>query len=411
MHQEGVTPKFIYRPDYGGWQCKWPHGKKRLRVVGGTEHPEESGARHTDEAPNPRPRRFKLVSFADLRPGPEPLYLVDELIPVAGLVDVWGKAKCYKSFWTLDLMLHVAMGWEYRDRYVRQGPVVYCAFEGAHGYKKRVEALRRHYGMDANADVPLYVMPGQANLITEHRLLISDIAEQLGATNPVVVVLDTLNKSLVGSENKDVDMGAYVRAAEAVRDKFGCVVVIVHHCGYDDTRPRGHSSLPGAVDAQLAVARNEEVVTVTVEMMRDGPEDLQVVSEAQSIEVGQDQNGKILTSLVMVPSDADPASAGHGMARGLNVFYSALKAALASDGEQFQPEAGVLPVRAVPQFKVRDRFYKTYAEAEEDAKKRQAKMQKAFVRALSDGQSRGLFRTRRTDSGEAMLWLPERGEK
>ena len=46
---------------------------------------------------------FKLVGFADLHPGPEPLYLVDELFPVAGLVDVWGKAKCYKSFWTLDL--------------------------------------------------------------------------------------------------------------------------------------------------------------------------------------------------------------------------------------------------------------------------------------------------------------------
>jgi hypothetical protein len=303
------------------------------------------------------------------------------------------------------------MGWEYRDRCVRQGPVVYCAFEGAHGYKKRVEALRRHYGMEADANPPLYVMPGQANLITEHRLLISDIAEQLGETLPVVVVLDTLNKSLVGSENKDVDMGAYVRAAEAVRDKFHCVVIIVHHCGYDDTRPRGHSSLPGAVDAQLAVVRQEEIVTVTVEMMRDGPEDLQVVSEAQPIEVGQDQNGKILTSLVMVPSEADPATAGHGMARGLNVFYSALKAALASDGEHFQPEAGTLPVRAVAQWKVRDRFYKTYAEAEEDAKKRQAKMQKAFVRALSDGQSRGLFRTRRADSGEAMLWLPERGEK
>ena len=335
-------------------RCRW-HG-----------HPDKNGE-PTDEAATPRPRRFKLVSFADLKPGPEPLYLVDELIPAAGLVDVWGKAKCYKSFWTLDLMLHVAMGWEYRDRYVRQGPVVYCAFEGAHGYKKRVEALRRHYGMDADADVPLYVMPGQANLIAEHRLLISDIAEQLATTAPVVLVLDTLNKSLVGSENKDVDMGAYVRAAKAIRDKFGCVVIIVHHCGYDDTRPRGHSSLPGAVDAQLAVVRQEEIVTVTVEMMRDGPEDLQVVSEAQPIEVGQDQNGKVLTSLVMVPSEADPATSGHGMARGLNVFYSALKAALASDGEHFQPEAGMLPVRAVPQWKVRDRFYKTYAEAEEDA--------------------------------------------
>ena len=99
------------------------------------------------------------------------------------------------------------------------------------------------------------------------------------------------------------------------------------------------------------------------------------------------------------------------MARGLNVFYSALKVALASDGEHFQPEAGMLPVRAVPQWKVRDRFYKTYAEAEEDAKKRQAKMQKAFVRALSDGQSRGLFRTRRTDFWRGHALVAREGQK
>jgi hypothetical protein len=138
---------------------------------------------------DPHKYRFKLVSFADLKPGPEPLYLVDELIPIAGLVDVWGKAKCYKSFWCLDLMLHVALGWEYRDRSVRQGAVVYCAFEGAHGYKKRIEALRRHYNIEPNADVPLSVMPGQANLITEHRVLMSDIGAQLGDTKPVAVVL------------------------------------------------------------------------------------------------------------------------------------------------------------------------------------------------------------------------------
>jgi hypothetical protein len=64
----------------------------------------------------PRGYRFKLVGFNDMKPGLEQLYLVDELIPVAGLVDIWGKPKCFKSFWTLDLMFHVAMGWEYRDR-------------------------------------------------------------------------------------------------------------------------------------------------------------------------------------------------------------------------------------------------------------------------------------------------------
>jgi hypothetical protein len=248
--------------------------------------PQEVGQQSPHRGATPPPKlRFRLISFADLRPGPELLYLIDELIPAAGLVDVWGKAKCFKSFWCLDLMLHVAMGWEYRDRYVRQGAVVYCAFEGAHGYKKRIEALRRHYDIKPEAHVPLYVMPGQANLIKEHRVLIADIRAQLNNVCPAVVVLDTLNKSLFGSENKDEDMGNYVRAAEAIRDSFNCVVIIVHHCGYDDTRPRGHSSLPGAVDAQLAVVREGNVFTVTVEMMRDGPEEGVVISQVSDVSI------------------------------------------------------------------------------------------------------------------------------
>jgi AAA domain len=375
------------------------------------ESAKEAPRDQTDtNSPPGKKHRFKLVSFHDLRPGPEPLYLVDELIPVAGLVDVWGKAKCYKSFWCLDLMLHVAMGWEYRDRYVRPGAVVYCAFEGAHGYKKRIEALRRHYKITDDTPVPLHVMPGQANLIAEHTVLISDITAQLGEVRPAAVVLDTLNKSLFGSENKDVDMGAYVRAAEAIRDAFGCVVIIIHHCGYDDTRPRGHSSLPGAVDAQLAVIRTEEVITVTVEMMRDGPEDIQVVSEVEVIPVGQDQNGKELTSLVVIPSDADAANRERqDWSRGLNIFHAALRHALANHGEAFQPEAGVLPVRAVGLWAVRDRFYATYAETEENDTKRQERLRKAFNRALADAQKNNIIRVKH-ETGQLMLWLPVRGE-
>jgi hypothetical protein len=329
-------------------------------------------------------------------------------------VDVWGKAKCYKSFVILDLMLHVAMGWEYRDRSVHQGAVVYCAFEGAHGYKKRVEALRRHYGIQEGTHVPLYVMPGQANLIAEHKVLIADIAAQLGDVKPVAVVLDTLNKSLFGSESKDIDMGNYVRAAEAIRDKFNCVVIIVHHCGYDETRPRGHSSLPGAVDAQISIVREEEIVTVTVETMRDGPEDTQVVSAVESIEVGVDQNSKVLTSLVVVPSDASAAHGGHkGWPRGLSIFQDALKLALSKHGESFQPEPGLIPVRATDLEQVRKEFYATYAEAEQDKKKRAEKIRKAFNRALADAQSRKLLKSHHVDGGShdgrTMLWLPERG--
>ena len=351
------------------------------------------------------------MAFSDLHLGTDPLYRVDELIPVRGLVDVWGKAKCCKSFWTYDLCFHIAQGWEYRGRAVQQCPVVYCAFEGAHGYKKRKAALQKHYDIEDGANVPLYLISETVNLITEHKLLIGAITSQLQGGCPGVVVLDTLNKSLVGSENKDVDMGAYVRAAEAIRDAFDCVVIIVHHCGYDDTRPRGHSSLPAAVDAQLAVSRTANIITVTVEMMRDGPEEAQIVSEVMSVDVGTDRNGKLLTSLVVVPSDAEAGSAERrNWSRRLNVFHAALKSALAKHGTPFQPEAGVLPVHAVSQSFVRDRFYATYAEVEEDKKKRQAKLRQAFNRALGDAQKSGLVKVMQTDAGQTMVWASAPGE-
>jgi AAA domain len=88
----------------------------------------------TAEAPPTQPKqedpkqerklRFRLIKFQEMRPGLEPSYLVDELIPSAGLVLVWGKQKTFKSFWLLDLFVHVAMGWPYRDHAVRQGLVM-----------------------------------------------------------------------------------------------------------------------------------------------------------------------------------------------------------------------------------------------------------------------------------------------
>jgi AAA domain/Bifunctional DNA primase/polymerase, N-terminal len=407
----GERPKLAWRPDHGEFgqlyvrRTKGPDRKPKEKQAGVKEEaPAGSSPKDGKAKPN---CRFKLVPFADLHLGSDPLYLVDELIPVRGLVDVWGRAKCGKSFWAFDLSFHIAMGWEYRDRYVQQGAVVYCAFEGGHGFKKRKEALRRHYNIAEDAHVPLYLMPGQANLIAEHAQLIASISMQLGEVRPVAVVLDTLNKSLFGSENKDIDMGAYIRAAEAIRDAYDSVALIIHHCGHDDTRPRGHSSLPGAVDAQLAVTRTENIVTVTVEMMRDGPEETQVVNELIPVEVGMDRNGKTLTSLVVVPSSAEGSEAGRRhWSRSLNIFYAAAKSALGAHGELFQPEPGTLPVRAVNQEFIRDRFYATYATGEEAGTKRQNKLRQAFNRALAEAQDNGLIRSMHEPGTKAaMLWL------
>ena len=99
-------------------------------------------------------------------------------------------------------------------------------------------------------------------------------------------------------------MAAYIRAADAVREAFNCAVIIVHHCGIDTSRPRGHTSLGGAVDAQLAVRRDPgDNVILEVEWMKDGPEGDVIASRLDAVEVGTDDDGHPITSCVVVPVD------------------------------------------------------------------------------------------------------------
>ena len=127
-------------------------------------------------------------------------------------------------------------------------------------------------------DAPFYLVPAVVNLIADHAHLIASIKAQ--TVTPAVVVLDTLNRSLFGSESNDQDMANYVKAADAIRATFECAVIIVHHCGVDGTRPRGHTSLTGACDAQLAVKRDAaHNIVVEVEFMKDGPEGAKIGSQ------------------------------------------------------------------------------------------------------------------------------------
>src|SRR5207249_4868380 len=121
----------------------------------------------------------------------------------------------------------------------------YCCFEGQSGIKARAEAFRQQVQIDRRQDVPFFLQAVTLDLVRDHAELIEAVSATLEATKPVAVVLDTLNRSLRGSESSDTDMSNYVRAADAIRDAFGCSVLVVHHCGINDSRPRGHTSLTG----------------------------------------------------------------------------------------------------------------------------------------------------------------------
>jgi hypothetical protein len=248
--------------------------------------------------------RIKLIPFDKIKLGTEPRYLVKGIIPRESLAVVWGPPKCGKSFWTFDVAMHVALSWPYRERRVQQGPVVYCAFEGQNGFEARAEAFRQTFPIETTEPVPFYLEPLTLDLVADYAELIAVIGQQLGVTPPVLVVLDTLNRSLRGSENDSKDMSAYISAADAIREAFHCSVVIVHHCGIDGTRPRGSTALTGAVDAQLSVKRDaSDAIIVEVECMKDGASGDIIASRLKVVEVGKDQDGEAITSCVIEPAD------------------------------------------------------------------------------------------------------------
>jgi hypothetical protein len=293
----------------------------------GSAHSEDNGA-------GAQHSRFRLIPFDDLKPGIEQLYLVKRLIPRVGLTLIWGPPKCGKSFFAFALTLHVALGWEYRGHRIAQGAVVYCAFEGADGFKLRAEAFRRRHATPPNA--PFFLIGAVMDLVLDHATLIRAIGEALGKTQPVAVVLDTLNRSLRGSESSDEDMAAYVRAADSIREAFGCAVIVVHHCGHDDKRPRGHSSLLGAVDAQIAVTRDaNDNIIAHVERMKDGPEGATIVSRLEQIDVGLDEDGEPVTSCIVIPVEGKPVpdTRPKTLPKSAKIALRALEEALAEAGE------------------------------------------------------------------------------
>jgi hypothetical protein len=199
----------------------------------------------------------------------------------------------------------------------------------------------------------------------------------LGDVKPVVIVLDTLNRSLRGSESSDEDMGAYIRAADSLREAFDCAVIIVHHCGVDGNRPRGHTSPTGAADAQLSVRRDASgSILMTVEHMKDGATGDTIVSRLEAVKVGVDEDGDPITSCVVVPCE-NCRKAAVKVRGAAKIALEALYEAIIECGEVV-PSGHIPPkTRTVPVVRWLQYFEaKTIADATKPDSKR-----RAFVRA------------------------------
>jgi hypothetical protein len=333
--------------------------------------------------------RIRLTPFNEIKLGTQARYLVSTLIPLTGLALVWGPPKCGKSFWAFDVLMHVALGWEYRGLRVRRGPVVYCAFEGQAGIQARAEAFRQRFLAEDPDAIPFYLVTLRLDLVADQAELVAAVKAQLGSVVPVAVALDTLNRSLQGSESSDEDMAAYVNAADAIKDAFSCSVMVIHHCGHEGTRPRGHSSLIGAADVIIKVSRDAaDNIIAEVEDAKDGPQGHSVRSRLEVIEVGEDDEGEVITSCVVMASDGEAEKMVRRPSGAAGLAFDMLLKAINEDGKP-APVSNHVPQNSRT---TSINLWRSYCYAGTVAKsdKPDAK-QKAFVRASERLQSQGFI--------------------
>jgi KaiC/GvpD/RAD55 family RecA-like ATPase len=320
------------------------------------------------------------------------------LIEAGSFVVVYGPSGSGKSFFTADMAQHIATGAPWRGRKVHKGLVVYVASEAGASILKRFVAWRDNRLGEAAGRVPLAVLTRGPNLLAD--VEVEKLAEQLTALQQecglplLLVIFDTLSRSIPGGdENKAEDMTMAVKAADALRDRFGCATAYVHHSGKDpDKGARGHSALFAAADLVLRVMDG----AATVEKVRDGVAGERFGFVLEPVALGTDADGDEVYTCLLNAS-GEPVAPPAPKIRGIGaVALQALREAMEASGEKM-PATSTIPAgaRGVLLDAWRERFRLRYGEDKGGEARK-----KAFMRAKES-----LLSSRAIQISDPWVWI------
>lgn len=226
------------------------------------------------------------------------------VLPDGTMVVIYGGTGSGKTFFTFDMVAHIALGWDWRGLKTKRAGALYVAAEGGSGIWQRRRAFKQRFAPTIG-DVPFGVIAASIDL-RNPRADTADLIEQIqtaACALPVkVVVIDTLSRALAGGDDTD-DMPALVENVDKIRAATGCTVILIHHTGKDASRgTRGAYKLPCDADTVIKVEETDSGNRLaTVEKQRDGESGQTFAFRLEKIDLGTDGDGDAITSCVVVP--------------------------------------------------------------------------------------------------------------
>lgn len=196
---------------------------------------------------------------------PAQRWLVEDLIPDAGLTVLGGKRKLGKSWLCLQIAQCVACGTPFLAHKTTPGRVLYFALEdGAARLQRRLRQQR------SPEDLPvLYRFELDRQL--DNRGIV-DLDKHIEDLAPQLVIVDTLAAAKSGrvDENEAGPMSDIANELRQTAQRRGVGIILVHHHGKasrgdvgDDLR--GSSTLAAAADLTLGLYRGESGFTLKAE--------------------------------------------------------------------------------------------------------------------------------------------------
>lgn len=279
-----------------------------------------------------------LEWFDEIEAQLEANWLVDDLIPSQGLCLVYGHPGSGKSFFALDVAMHVAMGDPWRERDVQQGLVIYIGAEGQRGLRQRVSAFRQHHRID---ELPFALIPVEVNLLSNDGDLPKIIETIRLASDrfnlPVaMVVVDTLSRTFGGGDEVGPDMVSYINNVGRIQAAYECATMVIHHRPKDsaNTTPRGHGSLWGACDTIILVDAAGPVKMASVTKQKDADAGEPIPFKLHVVELGNDEKGRPVTSCVVVAANeaVQQKAQGPKLSDGQQIAVAQLKKLVADKG-------------------------------------------------------------------------------
>ena len=188
-------------------------------------------------------------------------WLIKGFIEKGGMGMIYGDSGSGKSLFVLDWAFCLATNRNWHGFKVKEeSKVLYIAGEGGRGFKMRLTALQQKYNSRITGN--LAFSKQSFNFLDEKSALriIDDVENEI--IKPSLIVIDTLNRNIIGDENKADDMGKFFATIEILVKNYNCAVLVVHHSGISDKgRSRGSSATPAGMDFVFYISKTNDFET------------------------------------------------------------------------------------------------------------------------------------------------------